>query len=94
MSFLYLNKHHSIKMYLLLNYKPHMKTYGGSGHTAPQILKLSTRWRLVVSFTPQGTCPWYPLTRRLGGPQSWSGHGSKEEKTHRLSGIENQLSSQ
>jgi hypothetical protein len=33
----------------------------------------------VVSFTlqllyPQGKSPWYPLDRRLGGPESWSGH--------------------
>jgi len=34
----------------------------------------------MVSFTPlplypQGTSPWYPLDRRLGGPQSRSGGG-------------------
>jgi len=23
--------------------------------------------------------PWYPLERRLGGPQSWSGHNGKEK---------------
>jgi hypothetical protein len=32
----------------------------------------------MVSFTPrplypQGKSPWYPLDRRLGGPQSYSG---------------------
>jgi len=37
----------------------------------------------VVSFTPrplypQGKSPWYPLDRRLGGPQSCSGHGGEE----------------
>jgi hypothetical protein len=26
---------------------------------------------------PQGKSPWYPLDRRLGGPQSRSGHGRK-----------------
>jgi hypothetical protein len=40
----------------------------------------------VVSFTPrplysQGNSPWYPLDRRLGGPQSRSGRGG-EEKTY------------
>jgi hypothetical protein len=25
-------------------------------------------------FYPRGKDPWYPLYRRLGGPQSWSGH--------------------
>jgi hypothetical protein len=39
----------------------------------------------VVSFTPwplypQGKSPWYPLNRRLGGPQSRSGHSGGEEK--------------
>jgi len=39
----------------------------------------------VVSFTsqliyPWGKTPWYPLDRRLGAPQSWSGHISFEEK--------------
>jgi hypothetical protein len=39
---------------------------------------LNTRWRWVVSFTPQPLYPQlknllYPLDRRLGGPQSRSG---------------------
>jgi hypothetical protein len=47
----------------------------GSGGIAPRILDLGTRWRWVVSFTalplyPQGKRTWYPLDRRLGGPQS------------------------
>jgi len=38
----------------------------------------------VVSFTPwslysQGKSPWYPLDRRLGGPQSWSELSGKEK---------------
>jgi hypothetical protein len=28
-------------------------------------------------FTPQGKSPWYPLDRRLGGPQSRSESGEK-----------------
>jgi hypothetical protein len=41
----------------------------------------------VVSFTPlplysQGEDPWYPLDRRLGGPQSRSGHGGEEKNSH------------
>jgi hypothetical protein len=47
----------------------------------------------VVSFTsrplyPQGKSPWYPLDRRLGGPQSRSGHGGEEKNSQPLSGIE------
>jgi len=39
----------------------------------------------VVSFTPrplysQGKSSWYPLDRRLGGPQSQSGSSGKEKK--------------
>jgi len=29
---------------------------------------------------PQGKSLWYPLDRRLDGPQSWSGHNSEEKK--------------
>jgi hypothetical protein len=28
---------------------------------------------------PQGKSPWYPLDRRPGGPQSWSGCGGEEK---------------
>jgi hypothetical protein len=49
----------------------------------------------VVSFTPrpfypQGKSPWYPLDRRLGGPQSRSGHGGEEKNSQPPSGIEPQ----
>jgi hypothetical protein len=37
-------------------------------------------------FTPQGKSPPYPLDRRLGGPQSWSGR-RREEKIHDPTGI-------
>jgi len=54
-----------------------MKAYWGSRSIAPCILDLSTRWKGVASFMSQplyrwGKSPWYPLDRRLGGPQSWS----------------------
>jgi hypothetical protein len=54
---------------------------------------LDTRWRWVVSFTSwplysQGKSSWYPLDRRLGGPQSRSGRGSEEENSQPLSGFE------
>jgi hypothetical protein len=43
----------------------------------------------VVSFTrrllhPQGKSPWYPLDRRLGGPQSRSGSGGEEKNSQTL----------
>jgi len=47
----------------------------------------------VVSFTPrqlyfQGKIPWYPLYRRLGGPQSRSGRGGEEKNSQLLPGLE------
>jgi len=52
-----------------------MKTYGS---IAPRILNFGTRWRWVVSFTPQslyprGKSPPYALDTRLGRPQSRCG---------------------
>jgi hypothetical protein len=47
------------------------------------ILDLGTRWKLVVSFTLWPLygreLPWYPLDRRLGGPQCRS-ERCEEEK--------------
>jgi hypothetical protein len=46
----------------------------------------------VVSFTlrplhSQGNSPWYPLDRRLGGPQSRSGRGGEEKDSQPPPGI-------
>jgi hypothetical protein len=56
-----------------------MKTYWGMEVYFPSFFDLGTRWKWVVSFTPQplypqGKSPLYPLDRRLSGPQSRSGH--------------------
>jgi hypothetical protein len=37
---------------------------------------------------PQGKNTWYPLDRRLGGPQSRSGHCDEEKNSQPSSGIE------
>jgi hypothetical protein len=47
----------------------------------------------MVSFTPrllypEGKSPLYGLDRRLGGPQSRSGHGVEEKNSHLPQGIE------
>jgi hypothetical protein len=47
----------------------------------------------VVSFTrrplyPQEQSPWYPLDRRLGGPQSRSGRGGEKKNSQPLPGLE------
>jgi len=42
---------------------------------------------------PPGKDPLYPLDTRLCGPQSWSGRGGEEKKSHMsLLGIEHQSS--
>jgi len=41
----------------------------------------------VISFTSQGKSPQFPLDRRLGGPQSWSGCGGEEKNSQPLLGI-------
>jgi hypothetical protein len=49
----------------------------------------------VVSFTPQplysqGKIPWYPLDRRLGGPQRRFGRGGEEKNSQPPPSIEPQ----
>jgi hypothetical protein len=50
----------------------------------------------VVSFTlrplyPQGNIAWYPLNRRLGGPQSRSGLGGEEKNSQPLPVLESPI---
>jgi hypothetical protein len=57
-----------------------------TGGIAPRTHILGTVWNWAVSFTPRplyprGKSSWYPLDRRVGGPQSRSGHGGKEKKS-------------
>jgi hypothetical protein len=73
-----------VKLSLCLNKHHAMKTYWGSRGIVPNILNIVTRWRSVVRFTPQSLYPrdessWYPLDRRLGGPQSRSGRSGEEK---------------
>jgi hypothetical protein len=77
-----------VKVQLSLCWTKHhaMKAHWGSGGIAPRILDLGTRWRWVVNFTlrplySQGKSPQYPLDRRLGRPQSRSGHGGEEKNS-------------
>jgi hypothetical protein len=70
-----------------------MKEYWGSEYIAPNIIDICTRWRWVVSFKHrqvylQGKSLWYPLDRRLGGPQCRSGRGGEEKNSWSLPGLE------
>jgi hypothetical protein len=43
----------------------------------------------ALAALPPGKSPWYPLDRRrLGGPQSRSGHGGEEKNSQPLAGLE------
>jgi hypothetical protein len=60
-----------------------MKTWG-SGGIAPPFLTSALdgdEWSASRPgrFTLRGNCPRYPLDRRLGGPQSRSGHYGEEK---------------
>jgi hypothetical protein len=66
-----------------------MKAYCGSGGIAPHIIDLSTKWWWVVWFMPQliypqRKSPCYPLHRKLGGTQSWSGCGGEGKNSYPL----------
>jgi hypothetical protein len=74
----------------VLNLAPGHEGVWGSWGIALRILDTDTRWRWVVSFTPgslypQGKSSWHSLDRRLGGPQSRSGHGGEEKNSQPLS---------
>jgi len=60
-----------------------MNAYKESGGTVPLILTLALvrgEWLTSHSscFIP-GKEPWYPLNRKLGGPQSQSGHFGEDK---------------
>jgi hypothetical protein len=85
-----------VKLFLCLTKHHAMKAYLWSGGIAPRILDLGTSWSWVVSFTarpiyPPGKSPWYSLDRKLGGPQSRSGHGREKVFSLPMSGIEPRL---
>jgi hypothetical protein len=82
-----------VKLFMYLTTHHAKKTYWGSGGIARRILYLGTRWKWVVIFAPrqlypQEKSPWYPLDRRLGGPQRRSGCGGEEENSQPPSRIE------
>jgi hypothetical protein len=68
----------------------------GERRYSSTLLDLGTTRRQVVSFTslplyPWGSNPQYPLHRRLGGPQSQSGHCGVKINLSALLGIKLQL---
>jgi len=70
-----------------------MKEYWRNGGIAPLILDLGIIWMWVVSFTirplyPWGKGLWYPLDRRLCGPENRSGRGGGQKYSQLLPGLE------
>jgi hypothetical protein len=64
-----------------------LKAYWRSRGIAPRIFDLGIRWRWVVNLThrplySQGKSPWYPLERKLAGPQNRAGRGGEEKNSH------------
>jgi hypothetical protein len=50
-------------------------------------MEMSGQLHASAALTP-GKNPWYPLARRLGGPQSRSGCGGEEKNSQLLPGLE------
>jgi hypothetical protein len=59
------------------------------------ILNLCTRWQWVVIFTPLSLYPqeitWYPLSRKLGGPNNQSGYSGAKKNSLLLLGFKPQI---
>jgi hypothetical protein len=62
------------KVALVLNYAPRHGGILGEWRYGSKQSDLGIRW-CEWSVSKQGESPRYPLDRRLGGPQSRSGHG-------------------
>jgi hypothetical protein len=76
-----------VKLSLCLTKHHATKAYRRSGGIAPRILWSRHSFTLRALY-PQGKSPWYPLDRRLGGPQSRSGGGCEEKNSQPPPGIE------
>jgi hypothetical protein len=63
-----------------------MEAYWGSGSIAPRTLwprhymEVGGQLHAPAAYS-HGKSPCYPLDRRLGGPQSRSGHGGEEKNS-------------
>jgi hypothetical protein len=82
-----------VNLSLCFNWVPRHERVLGSGGIASRILTLITRWRWVVSFTPQqlhpgGKSPSYLLDRKLCGIQGRCGQGGEEKNSQPLPGFE------
>jgi hypothetical protein len=67
-----------------------MKMYGVSGIAQPFQMEVSHQPHALTLYT-WGKSPWYPLYRRLRGPQSWSKCCEEEKNLLSILGIEPEL---
>jgi hypothetical protein len=51
-------------------------------------MEVSGQLQTPVALPPEKKSPWYPLDRRLDGPQSRSGCGGEEKNSQPLPGLE------
>jgi len=51
-------------------------------------MEVSGQLHTPASLNPEGMSPWYPLVRRLDGPQSLSGRSGEEKNPQLQPGIE------
>jgi hypothetical protein len=51
-------------------------------------MEVSGKLQAPAALLPGKENPWYPLDRRLGGPQSRSGNGGEEKNSQPPLGIE------
>jgi hypothetical protein len=90
----YWRSHYKVKLSLCFNWAPRHEGVLGewrysSTHSLTSAL-YGGEWSASRPgrFIPQGKSPWYPLDRRLGGPQSRSGRGGEEKNFQLPPGIE------
>jgi hypothetical protein len=50
------------------------RRYSSYSYLTLAIDGVSGQHHAPAALYPRGKRPWYPSDRRLGGPQSWSGH--------------------
>jgi hypothetical protein len=56
------------------------------GHFTTPLMEVSGQLHAPAALA-QGRSLWYPLDRRLGGPQGRSGHDDEEKNSHPLPGL-------
>jgi hypothetical protein len=62
--------------------------YNSTHYWPRHLMKVSSQLHAPAPFHQEKSRPWYPLDRKLGGPQSRSGRGGDEKNSQRLPWLE------